>query len=186
MLNLRERKDFYFTDSVLVKKKNGTNFNNLKEIILLKNSKIVFIHPLKIILPKIKLKLCKKHQKWLMNSLSLTDIFFSEELPRFHFFDVKNTSRFNNSSSSSVNTNFKTSNKQNNPGYSCKYRSRNFSWKTSSTESSSHDKIISSVFCAYCTRQGHIISNCPVLKARKEIIMANELYLAARISLLRL
>ena len=25
-----------------------------------------------------------------------------------------------------------------------------------------------SVFCAYCKRQGHVISDCPVLKARKE------------------
>ena len=35
------------------------------------------IHPsLKIILPKIKLQLCKKHQKWMANSFSLTYIFF--------------------------------------------------------------------------------------------------------------
>ena len=31
----------------------------------------------------------------------------------------------------------------------------------------SHDKI-PSVFCAYCKRQGHVISDYPVLKARKE------------------
>ena len=63
-------------DRWCMSEKNGTNFNNLKEMIFLKNSKIVFIHPLKIILPKIKLKLCIKHQKWLMSSFSLTSIFF--------------------------------------------------------------------------------------------------------------
>ena len=27
---------------------------------------------------------------------------------------------------------------------------------------------MSSVFCAYCKRQGHVISDCPVLQAKKE------------------
>ena len=83
----------------------------------------------------------------------------------------KNTSRFNNSSSNTnfhphVNTNSNTSHKQNNPGFS-RYTSTDSSQKSSSTESSSQDKM-PSVFCAYRIRQGHVISDCPVLKARKE------------------
>ena len=80
-------------------------------------------------------------------------------------FYEKNTSRFNNFSSN-VNTNSNTSHKQNIPG-SFKYRSRDSSQKSSCTESSSQDKM-HSVFCACCKRQGYVISDCQVLKARKE------------------
>ena len=76
-----------------------------------------------------------------------------------NFYNEKDTSRFNNTSSN-VNTISNTSHKQNNPG-SFKYTSRDSSPKYSSTKSSSQDKI-TSVFCAYYQRQG------PVLKARKE------------------
>ena len=82
-----------------------------------------------------------------------------------NFYNEINTSRFNNSSSN-VNTNFKTSHKQSNRG-SFNYTSRDSSQKSSSTELSSQDKM-PSVFRAYCKRQGHVISDCQVLKARKE------------------
>ena len=82
-----------------------------------------------------------------------------------NFYNEKNTFRFNNSSFN-VSTNFKTSQKRSNSG-SFKYTSRNSSQKCSSTESSSQDKMLS-VFCTYCERQGHVISDCPVLKAGKE------------------
>ena len=71
-----------------------------------------------------------------------------------NFYNEKNTSRINNSSSN-VNTNSNTSHKQNNPG-SSKYTSRDSSKKLSSTDSSSQDKI-TSIFCAYCKRQGHML-----------------------------
>ena len=51
------------------------------------------------------------------------------------FYNEKNTSQLNNSSSN-VNTNFNRSHKQSNPG-SSKYTSRDSSQKSSSTESSS-------------------------------------------------
>ena len=80
-----------------------------------------------------------------------------------NFYNEKNSSRLNNSSSN-VNTNSNTPHKQSNPR-SSKYRES--SQKSSSTESSSQDKR-PSVFCSYCKRQGHVISDCPVLNARKE------------------
>ena len=101
-----------------------------------------------------------------MSSFPLTSIFF-RRVPKVQLIkeNETNTSRFHNFSSN-VNTNFNTSHKQNNPG-SSKYTSRDSSQKSSSTESSSQDKM-PSVFCAYCKRQGHVISDCQVLKKRKE------------------
>ena len=60
---------------------------------------------------------------------------------KINFYNEKNSSRFDNSSSN-VNTSSNTSHKQNNPG-SSKYTSRDSSQKSSSTESSSQDKILS-------------------------------------------
>ena len=84
---------------------------------------------------------------------------------RRNFFNEKNTSCSKNSSLN-VNTNSNTSHKPNNPG-SSKNTSRDLSQKSYCTESSSRDKT-PSVFYAYCKHQGHVISDCPVLKARKE------------------
>ena len=82
-----------------------------------------------------------------------------------NLFNEKNSSRFHNSSSN-VNASSNTSHKQNNP-CSSKYTFRDSSKKSSSTESSSQDKI-PSIFCAHCKRKGHVISDCQVLKGRKE------------------
>ena len=76
------------------------------------------------------------------------------------FYNDKNTYPFNNSSLN-INKNSNTSRRQNNPG-SSKNTSRDLSQKSYCTESSSQDKM-PSVFCVYCKRQGHVISDCPVL-----------------------
>ena len=62
-----------------------------------------------------------------------------------NFYDEKNTSRLNDSSSD-VNTNFNTSDKQSNTGCS-KCTSRDSSQKPSRTESSSQDK---NAICFLC------------------------------------
>ena len=146
----------------------GTNFNYLKKMIFLEEVKNC-VHPLKIILPNKKIKLCKTNQKWLTSSFSLTNIFFRRvskvSLLKETSTMRENDSRLTNHSSSNVNTNSNTSLKQNNPCFS-KYTSRDSSQKPSSTESSSQEKM-SSVFCAYCKRRGLVISDCLVLKARK-------------------
>ena len=94
-----------------------------------------------------------------------TSIVFRISTSKRNFYNEKNTSRFN-IFSSNVNTNSNTSHTQNNPGSST-YTSRDSSQKSSSTESSLQDRI-PSVFCAYCKLQGHVISDCQVLKARKQ------------------
>ena len=74
ILNLRERKNVHLTDCVCVKK--VAQISTISKTRFYWNkSKLVFIHPLKIILPKIKLQLCKQHRKWLTNSFSPTNIF---------------------------------------------------------------------------------------------------------------
>ena len=149
--------------------KNGTNFNNLKEMILLEEFKSC-VHP------SISNYITEHKAPTLQKVSEMADEFFlshkhifqkSSQSSTFkrNFYNEKNTSRFNNSSSD-VNTSSNTSHKQNNPG-SSKYTSRDSSQNPSSTESSSQDKM-PSVFCTYCKRQGHVISGCPVLKARKE------------------
>ena len=104
-----------------------------------------------------------------MSSFSLTNIFFrgvpKVPLLKETFYHEKNTSGFNNSLSNVI-TNSNRSHRQNNSG-SFMYTSRDSSQKSSSTESSSQDKI-PFVYCTYCKRQGHVISDCPVLKARIE------------------
>ena len=147
----------------------GTNFNNLKETILLEEFKSC-AHS------SIENHITEQNAKTLQKAAEMAEEFFRTHKHIFqkgsqgstfkrNFYNEKNTSRFNNSSSN-VNINSNTSHKQNNPG-SLKYISRDSSQKSSNTESSLQDKI-PSVLYDYCKRQGHVISDCPVLKARKE------------------
>ena len=142
---------------------------NLKEMILLEELK-------RCVHPSIKKHITQNKAKTLQRASEMADEFFLTHKHNFqkssqgstfkrNFYNEKNTSRFNNSLSN-VNTNSNTSHKQSNSG-SSKFTSRDSSQKLSCTESSSQDKM-PSVFCAYRKRQGHSISDCQVLKARKE------------------
>ena len=147
----------------------GTDFNNLKERLLLEEFKNCVQSSIKNHITEQKAQTLQKSSEMGYEFILTHKHIFqkSSQGSTFKriFYNEKNTSRFNNSSSY-VKTNSRTSHKQNNPG-SSKYTSRDFSQKPSSTESSSQDKI-TSVFCAYCKRQGHVISDCPGIKARKE------------------
>ena len=115
----------------------GTNFNNLKEMILLEEFKNC-VHP------SIKYYITENKAQTLQKGSEIADEFFLTHKPSFekssqgstfkrNFYNENNTFRFNNYSSN-VNTSFNTLHKQNNPGF-CKYTSRNFFQKSSSTES---------------------------------------------------
>ena len=79
----REKENLF--DRWCMSEKIGTNFNHFKKIkIYWKNSKVVFIHPLKIILLNKKLKLCKIIRDG-RRDLPHSQTYFSEEFPWFHF-----------------------------------------------------------------------------------------------------